>query len=149
MLRKLAAALKTEWVDIVPRTGQADDYLVSRDRNPNTAGAKPDLHRPARRGALPPSAKRSLVRPNQGGHRLGENPLEVRNHHRGTGAAASSARGRRLLSTSNPLANVVLPSLGFAEKRGSMINGKGRLQRLNRAIRGPGLRGTTGKSCAT
>jgi NADH-quinone oxidoreductase subunit G len=32
----------------------------------------------------------------------------------------------------------VLPSLGFAEKRGSMINGKGRLQRLNRAVRGPG-----------
>ena len=32
----------------------------------------------------------------------------------------------------------VLPSLGFAEKRGSMINGKGRLQRLNRALRGPG-----------
>jgi NADH-quinone oxidoreductase subunit G len=35
-------------------------------------------------------------------------------------------------------ATVVLPSLGFAEKRGSMINGKGRLQRLNRAVRGPG-----------
>jgi NADH-quinone oxidoreductase subunit G len=35
-------------------------------------------------------------------------------------------------------ASVVLPSLGFAEKRGSMINGKWRLQRLNRAVRGPG-----------
>ena len=35
-------------------------------------------------------------------------------------------------------ASVILPSLGFAEKRGSMINGKGRLQRLNRAVRGPG-----------
>ena len=30
------------------------------------------------------------------------------------------------------------PPFGFAEKRGSMINGKGRLQRLNRAVRGPG-----------
>jgi predicted molibdopterin-dependent oxidoreductase YjgC len=36
-------------------------------------------------------------------------------------------------------ASIVLPSLGFAEKRGSMINRKGRLQRLNRAVRGPGL----------
>ena len=36
------------------------------------------------------------------------------------------------------MASAVLPSLGFAEKRGSMINGKGRLQRLNRAVRGPG-----------
>ena len=35
-------------------------------------------------------------------------------------------------------ATVLLPSFGFAEKRGSMINSKGRLQRLNRAVRGPG-----------
>jgi NADH-quinone oxidoreductase subunit G len=35
-------------------------------------------------------------------------------------------------------ATVVLPSCGFAEKRGSMINGKGRLQRLNRAVQAPG-----------
>jgi NADH-quinone oxidoreductase subunit G len=35
-------------------------------------------------------------------------------------------------------ATVVLPSFAFAEKRGSMINGEGRLQRLNRAVRGPG-----------
>jgi NADH-quinone oxidoreductase subunit G len=35
-------------------------------------------------------------------------------------------------------ATVVLPACGFAEKRGSMINGKGRLQRLNRAVRSPG-----------
>jgi NADH-quinone oxidoreductase subunit G len=35
-------------------------------------------------------------------------------------------------------ATVVLPACSFAEKRGSMINGKGRLQRLNRAVRPPG-----------
>ena len=35
-------------------------------------------------------------------------------------------------------AGVVLPASGFAEKRGSMVNGKGRLQRLNRAARPPG-----------
>jgi NADH-quinone oxidoreductase subunit G len=35
-------------------------------------------------------------------------------------------------------ATVILPACGFAEKRGSMINGKGRLQRLNRAVRPPG-----------
>src|ERR1051326_281097 len=45
----------------------------------------------------------------------------------------------------NPLPNEatekatgVLPGCGFAEKRGSMVNGKGRLQRLNRATRPPG-----------
>jgi len=35
-------------------------------------------------------------------------------------------------------ATAVLPSAAYAEKRGSMINRKGRLQRLNRAVRGPG-----------
>src|SRR5437016_13300701 len=35
-------------------------------------------------------------------------------------------------------ATVLLPGCGFAEKRGSMINGKGQLQRLNRAVRPPG-----------
>src|SRR5437016_11918683 len=35
-------------------------------------------------------------------------------------------------------ATVLLPGCGFAEKRGSMVNGKGRLQRLNRAVRPPG-----------
>jgi NADH-quinone oxidoreductase subunit G len=33
---------------------------------------------------------------------------------------------------------VLLPGCGFAEKRGSMVNGEGRLQRLNRAVRPPG-----------
>jgi NADH-quinone oxidoreductase subunit G len=36
------------------------------------------------------------------------------------------------------LAHLVLPSSGFAEKRGSMINKNGRIQRLNRAIQPPG-----------
>jgi len=36
------------------------------------------------------------------------------------------------------LADYVLPGASFAEKRGSMINGAGRLQRLNKAISVPG-----------
>jgi NADH-quinone oxidoreductase subunit G len=36
------------------------------------------------------------------------------------------------------LASFVLPGASFAEKRGSMINGAGRLQRLNKAIAVPG-----------
>jgi NADH-quinone oxidoreductase subunit G len=42
-----------------------------------------------------------------------------------------------LSNAANDHATVRLPASGFAEKRGSMINGKGRLQRLNRAIRPP------------
>src|SRR5215470_15216905 len=43
-----------------------------------------------------------------------------------------------LSNETNDRATVRLPASGFAEKRGSMINGKGRLQRLNRATRPPG-----------
>jgi NADH-quinone oxidoreductase subunit G len=43
-----------------------------------------------------------------------------------------------LSNTGNQHATALLPASGFAEKRGSMINGKGRLQRLNRAVRPPG-----------
>jgi NADH-quinone oxidoreductase subunit G len=43
-----------------------------------------------------------------------------------------------LSNDATQFANVLLPASGFAEKRGSMINGDGRLQRLNRAVRPPG-----------
>ena len=43
-----------------------------------------------------------------------------------------------LPNATTALAGFVLPSAGFAEKRGSMINLKGRQQRLNRAINPPG-----------
>ena len=43
-----------------------------------------------------------------------------------------------LANAATPFATAILPSFGFAEKRGSMINRAGRLQRLNRAVTGPG-----------
>src|SRR5260370_5807784 len=43
-----------------------------------------------------------------------------------------------LWNAANEHATVLLPASGFAEKRGSMVNGDGRLQRLNRAVRPPG-----------
>jgi NADH-quinone oxidoreductase subunit G len=43
-----------------------------------------------------------------------------------------------LRNSSTAHATAVLPSAAYAEKRGSMINGRGRLQRLNYAVRPPG-----------
>ena len=43
-----------------------------------------------------------------------------------------------LANAATPFATTVFPSFGFAEKRGSMINRKGHLQRLNRAVSAPG-----------
>jgi NADH-quinone oxidoreductase subunit G len=42
-----------------------------------------------------------------------------------------------LACPTSELADYVLPGASFAEKRGSMINGAGRLQRLNKAINVP------------
>jgi NADH-quinone oxidoreductase subunit G len=43
-----------------------------------------------------------------------------------------------LANKTTPHASVVLPTSAWAEKRGTMINLKGRLQRLNQAIQPPG-----------
>jgi NADH-quinone oxidoreductase subunit G len=68
---------------------------------------------------------------------LGENPIKL-------GISAEQLTNPAFVAMdilSNPAnvhATVLLPASGFAEKRGSMINGEGRLQRLNRAVRPPG-----------
>ena len=43
-----------------------------------------------------------------------------------------------LPNTATKLATAILPGAGFAEKRGSMVNVQGRIQRLNRATQPPG-----------
>ena len=37
---QLANSLGVKWVDIVPRRGRGDNILLSKDRNPNTNGAR-------------------------------------------------------------------------------------------------------------
>lgn len=61
------------------------------------------------------------------------------------GLSVEELAGLRALIVMNLLPNeatceatVVLPGSGFSEKRGSMVNANGRLQRLNRATRPPG-----------
>ena len=135
---RLAKLLGTTLVDIVPRTGPGDDILLSEDRNPNSNGAR----------LLEIASDAGTVLQEIGeavsfGHikaliSLGENPVRC-------GISTDLLAGLPvfiimdlLANESTGFASAVLPSLGFAEKRGSMINRKGRLQRLNRARRGPG-----------
>jgi NADH-quinone oxidoreductase subunit G len=125
-------------MDIVPRYGPGDDILLSAHRNPNTNGA-----RLLGVTAEPGARLREIVDGVSSGRikalvALGENPIEI-------GLSVEHIRALPAFILMNILANdatdaatALLPSFGFAEKRGSMINGKGRLQRLNRAVRGPG-----------
>jgi len=69
---------------------------------------------------------------------LGENPLKLGITEEQLTKMSAFVAMDILSNAANEHATVLLPASGFAEKRGSMINGKGRLQRLNRAVRPPG-----------
>jgi NADH-quinone oxidoreductase subunit G len=124
--------------DYVPRFGHADGILRSADLNPNTQGV-------------------TLMGLSNGGRNLAalQNGIETGQirallvlHEDLTAEAGwegATLQKLDLLATIGLLksattdrADFILPGASFAEKRGSMINGAGRLQRLNRAIPVPG-----------
>ena len=137
---KLITALGVTRHDIVPHTDKGDDLLLSADRNPNTAGAK--LLGVA--SATPGSALPAIAEAVQNGTVkallvLGEDVTEA-------GIAEADLKKLDVLIVTSLLPNAttaaashLLPGAGFAEKRGSMINKNGRLQRLNRAVQAPGI----------
>jgi NADH-quinone oxidoreductase subunit G len=138
MALQLARTLGVELIDIVPRTGPGDDILLSEDRNPNTNGArllgvtsKPGAKLPVIADALKSGHVKALIT-------LGENPMRLGISAEQLQKLSAFIAMDILSNAATEHATVVLPSLAFAEKRGSMINGDGRLQRLNRAVRAPG-----------
>jgi NADH-quinone oxidoreductase subunit G len=135
---RLAKLLGVTLIDIVPRSGASDDILLSPDRNPNTNGAR--LLGVASDGGANLQQIKDAVWSGQVKAliSLGENPLKCGITNEFLQRLPVYVVMDLLANESARSASVVLPSLGFAEKRGSMINGKGRLQRLNRAVRGPG-----------
>jgi NADH-quinone oxidoreductase subunit G len=124
--------------DLVPRVGEADGFLRSADLNPNSAGvALMGLSNQGRslgdlRAAIEAGQIRALLV-------LHEDLVAD------AGWPVATLQKLDLLAVLGLLhnemtaqADFVLPSASFAEKRGSMINAAGRLQRLNRAIAPPG-----------
>ena len=137
LMKRLAAALKTAHVAIVPRHGEADQYLVAADKNPNSNGARLVLGADAsgldaiRQGVQSGAIKALIV--------WQENLLKEAGF-----TAADLAQldclvaGHILANPTAEAAQVVLPLAASAEKRGSMVNATGRLQRLNAAVTPPG-----------
>jgi NADH-quinone oxidoreductase subunit G len=136
---RLAKLLGVEMLDIVPRFGPGDDILLSEDRNPNTNGAKLILGLTNDPGNKLPFIAREI---GSGNLRalivLGEDPTKCGITATQLAALPTFIVMDILANAATPFATSVFPAFGFAEKRGSMINGKGRLQRLNRAVTGPG-----------
>jgi NADH-quinone oxidoreductase subunit G len=136
---QLAKSLGVQRIDIVPRRETGDDILLSKDRNPNTNGARLILGSASEPGAnllaIAEAVKSGQIKALAV---LGENPM-----HLGIPVAELAQLPAFVLmdilsNEATEQATAVLPACGFAEKRGSMINGEGRLQRLNRAVRAPG-----------
>ena len=138
MARRLARALGVGLLDVVPRPQEGDDLLVSKDGNPNTNGAKLILEMDE------PGSKLDAIKAGIDRGEIvvllvwDENIVKA-------GFEESTLEKLDFLLSSHLLANatadlsqVVYPSAGFAEKRGSMVNVTGRLQRLNQAIQPPG-----------
>jgi NADH-quinone oxidoreductase subunit G len=112
---------------------------LNEDRNPNTNGARLILASTSEPGAnlmaIANAVKDGQIRALAV---LGENPMHLGISVEALAQIPALIAMDILGSEGTEKASVVLPACGFAEKRGSVINGKGRLQRLNRAIRPPG-----------
>ena len=139
MARRLASLLGVTRIEMVPRVGESDGYLISADRNPNTEGVKNVLGLDGSGSGL--AALRADIR--SGKIRavlvLHENLLKEAGFTEDEVAAIPFLVSQHILANPTAAASrVVLPGAGFAEKRGSMINVTGRLQRLNAALNPPG-----------
>jgi NADH-quinone oxidoreductase subunit G len=130
----LAESRGIEEITTVPRTGESDGILISADRNPNTTGARLVWRRedPAFRlagiieGVRNGSIKALLV--------LGEDLAEAGFTSDDLAKLEFIASTQLLAGPTAEASDVVLAGAAFAEKRGSMVNVTGRLQRLNRAV---------------
>jgi NADH-quinone oxidoreductase subunit G len=124
--------------DIVPRLGEADGILRSADLNPNTNGL--ELFGLSNQGKMLGQIRRGIDTGSiEALFVLHENLLGD------AGWPLETVQNVKVLAVQSilpcpttELADYVLPGASFAEKRGSMINGAGRLQRLNKAIAVPG-----------
>jgi len=124
--------------DIVPRISEADGILRSADLNPNTRGV--ELFGLSQDGKALEQIRKGVDAGRIEALLVFHESLTAQ-----AGWPVSSLQNVKLLAVQSLLQNVtteladyVLPGASFAEKRGSMINVNGRLQRLNKAISVPG-----------
>ena len=134
LLKKLADKLGAPTASVA-RTGEADTLLVAADRNPNTNGARlngfaaADLPKVAA-GIAAGSIKTLVV--------FGE---DVTKHGIGSDLLAKLETlvvSDILPNATTAAATHLLPGAAHAEKRGTFVNVKGRLQKFIKAVEAPG-----------
>ncbi len=126
--------LGAELVDCVPHTGEGDKFLLNADRNPNTNGARLTGVAGEAMGSRIPAIAEAI--------KSGKiKALLVHGENVSKYGIAEDALAKldllvvidTLPNKATELAHYVLPGATFAEKRGTFINAKNRLQRLNTA----------------
>ncbi|MDA1005763.1 MAG: molybdopterin-dependent oxidoreductase [Verrucomicrobia bacterium] len=138
LLGKLAETLGTDLLTLVPRFGESDGKLISADRNANTTGAT------LLWDTEDPYAKLDAIREGVRSKRIKTLVVFYENILETAGFKEADLAHLDLLVSNHILPNgtakcshVVLPGASFAEKRGSLVNITGRLQRINKAIEPP------------
>jgi NADH-quinone oxidoreductase subunit G len=138
LLKKLAAALEA-LTDSVPRTAEGDKLLLNADRNPNATGARLigfsaqpiGSNLPKIAAGIAAGAIKTLIV-------FGEDVTKA-----GLGENLLSKLDNLIVSDILPnkttaLAHYLLPGCAHAEKRGSFVNAKGRVQRFMQNIQPKG-----------
>ena len=133
MMRTLAAELGTDLISIIPHTQESDKMLISEDRNPNTTGAGLVL------GLDDPTEKLETIKDGISNGSI-KAVIAASEDLLDAGFSTDDIDALELLisifNTTNATAqasDIVFPGASSAEKRGSMINVTGRLQKLNAA----------------
>ena len=133
MMRTLAAELGSDLISIIPHTQESDKMLISEDRNPNTTGAGLVL------GLDDPTEKLAAIKDGISNGSI-KAVIAASEDLLDAGFSADDIDALELLisifNTTNATAqasDIVFPGASSAEKRGSMINVTGRLQKLNAA----------------
>ncbi len=137
LLKRLAKILGSAPMDFVPRVGEADNYLVTADKNPNANGVKLVL------GA--DGSQLAGIRSDVQSGKIKALVVWHENLLKEAGFSPADLAKLEFLLAGHILANptaeaadIVLPLAAAAEKRGSMVNATGRLQRLQAAVQPPG-----------
>jgi NADH-quinone oxidoreductase subunit G len=138
LAKTLAQTLEIALWDVLPRTGKPDGILIPSDRNPNTSGAQAL----GLTGEKPGSQLQKIAEGIKDGSikgvlSIGEDLTAFGLSSQDLGKLKALVVTDILPNKTTAAAGVVLPASGWAEKRGSMINIKGRLQRLNKAVDAP------------
>jgi NADH-quinone oxidoreductase subunit G len=136
LAKRLAARIGAV-TDSWEKTGEPDKLLVAADKNPNTNGARllgvsfteAGIQLPAIEDAVKSGKIQTLILLGDDGGAI--DPAVV-------AKAAFSVVSAVLPTPATASATAVLPSAAFAEKRGTFVNVKGRLQKFWKAVDAPG-----------